>query len=28
LNEAYLICPDLIDAVGPCPNAPSLLKCF
>jgi len=28
LNEAFLICPDLIKAVGPYPNAPVLLKCF
>jgi len=28
LNEAFLICPDLIEAVGPYPNAPNLLKCF
>jgi len=28
LNEAFLNCPDLIEAVGPFPNAPNLLKCF
>jgi len=28
LNEAFLICPDLIEAVGPDPNAPNLFKCF
>jgi len=28
LNEAFLICPDLIEAVEPYPNAPDLLKCF
>jgi len=27
LNEAFFICPDLIEAVGPYPNAPNLLKC-
>jgi len=27
-NEAFLICPDLIEAVGPYPTAPNLLKCF
>jgi len=27
LNEAFLICLDLIEAVGPYPNAPNLLKC-
>jgi len=26
LNEAFLICPDLIEAVGPYPNVPNLLK--
>jgi len=26
LIEAFLICPDLIEAVGPYPNAPFLLK--
>jgi len=28
LGEAYLICPYLIEAVGPYPNAPNSLKCF
>jgi len=28
LNEAFLICLDLIEAVGPYPNAPNSLKCF
>jgi len=28
LIEAFLFCPDLIEAVGPYPNAPILLKCF
>jgi len=28
LNQAFLICPDLIEAVEPYPNAPNLLKCF
>jgi len=28
LNEAFLICPDLIEAVGPYPNAPKLIKCL
>jgi len=28
LNGLFLICPDLIEAVGPYPNVPSLLKCF
>jgi len=28
LNEAFVICPDLIEAVGPYPNALNLLKCF
>jgi len=28
LIEAFLICPDLIEAVGPYPNAPILLKCL
>jgi len=28
LIEAFLICPDLIEAVGPYSNAPILLKCF
>jgi len=27
-NEAFLICPHLIEAVEPYPNAPNLLKCF
>jgi len=27
-NEGFLICPDLIEAVGPYPNAPILLKCL
>jgi len=27
LNEAFVICPDLIEAFGPYPNAPNLLKC-
>jgi len=27
-NIGFLICPDLIEAVGPYPNAPILLKCF
>jgi len=26
--EAFIICPDLIEAVGPYRNAPNLLKCF
>jgi len=26
--EAFLIYPDLNEAVGPYPNAPTLLKCF
>jgi len=28
LNAAFLICPDLIEAVGPYPNSPNLPKCF
>jgi len=28
LTEAFLICPDLIEAVRSKPNAPVLLKCF
>jgi len=28
LIEAFLICPDLIEAVGPYPKAPISLKCF
>jgi len=28
LNETFLICPDLIEAVGPHPNAPNLFKYF
>jgi len=28
LIEAFLICQDLIEAFGPYPNAPILLKCF
>jgi len=28
MNEAFLICPDLIEAVGMYPNAPNLFKCF
>jgi len=28
LNEAFLICPDFIEAVGPYPNALNLLKYF
>jgi len=28
LIEAFLICPDLIETVGPFPNVPILLKCF
>jgi len=28
LSESFLICPDLIEAAGPYPNAPNLLKCF
>jgi len=28
LNEAFLIFPDLIEAVGSHSNAPNLLKCF
>jgi len=28
LNEAFLICPDLIEVVRPYRNAPNLLKCF
>jgi len=27
LIEAFLICPNLIEAVVPYPNAPILLKC-
>jgi len=27
-SEGFLIYPDLIEAVGPYPNAPTLLKCF
>jgi len=27
-TQAFLICPDLIEAVGPYPNAPNLPKCF
>jgi len=27
LNGAFLICPDLIEAVGPYPNVPILIKC-
>jgi len=28
LNEAFLICPDSPEAVGPHSNVPNLLKCF
>jgi len=28
LNEAFLICPNLLEVVGPYPNAPNLLKSF
>jgi len=28
LIEAFVICPDLIETVGPYPNAPILLKHF
>ena len=28
LIKAFLICPDLLEAAGPYPNAPILLKCF
>jgi len=28
LNAAFLICPDLIEAVGPYPNSPDLLNCL
>jgi len=28
LNETFLICPDLIKAVGPYQNAPNSLKFF
>jgi len=28
LNETFLICPDLIEAVGPYQNAPNSLKFF
>jgi len=28
LTEAFLICPNLIEAVVPYPNPPILLKCF
>jgi len=28
LNDAFLICRDLIEVVGPYPNAPNSLKCF
>jgi len=28
LNEAFLIFPDLIEAIEPCPHAPNLFKCF
>jgi len=28
LIEAFLICLDFIEAVGPYPNAPILLKCL
>jgi len=28
LNEAFIICSDLIEAVGPYPNAMNLLKGF
>jgi len=27
LIEAFLICPDLIEAIGLYPNAPVVLKC-
>jgi len=26
--KAFLICPDIMEAVGPYPNAPNLPKCF
>jgi len=26
--KLFLVCPDLIEAVGPYPTAPNLLKCF
>jgi len=28
LNEAFLICPNLIESVGSYPSAPNFLKCF
>jgi len=28
LYETFLIWPDLIEAVGPYPNAPNLPECF
>jgi len=28
LNETFFICLDLIEAVGPYPNAPNSLKCL
>jgi len=28
LNEAFLVCPDLIEAIGRYPTAPNLLQCF
>jgi len=28
LIEAFLICPNLIEAVVPYPKAPIILKCF
>ena len=27
-NEAFLICPNLTEAIGLYPNAPNVLKCF
>jgi len=27
-TETFFICPDLIEAFGPYPNAPYLPKCF
>jgi len=28
LYQTFVICPNLIEAVGPYPNAPNLPKCF
>jgi len=28
LDKSFLICPDIIEAVGPYPDAPNLPKCF